>query len=237
MTPPEPDSPDSRNPAERLLRARLTRRQLLAGALGAVGAAAAGRLALGQSPPPVDTTKVPGFPATEVGARTPFEQPTRMQVGQHSWFAPIDRTYGIITPLDLHYVVSHAGTADVAPSAYKLLIHGMVDSPRAFTLADLRRFPSVSVTYSIEVFGQQRQRLVSAGANGYCPKRARAHQHERVDGRAAEPAAARGGGRPQRGMAAGRVSGRRRVRQEHPRLQGLGRRPRGIRPERRSAAA
>ena len=145
--------PDPKDLAERLLRARLTRRQLLAGALGVAGAAAAGRLALGQSPPPVDTTKVPGFPATEVGARTPFEQPTRLQVGQHSWFAPIDRTYGIITPSDLHYVVSHAGTADVAPSTYKLLIHGMVDRSRSFSLADLRRFPSVSVTYSIECSG------------------------------------------------------------------------------------
>ena len=145
--------PDPEDLAERLLRARLTRRQLLAGALGVAGAAAAGRFALGQSPPPVDTTKVPGFPATEVGARTPFEQPFRIQVGQHSWFAPIDRTYGIITPSDLHYVVSHAGTADVAPSAYKLLIHGMVGNSKAFTLADLRRFPSVSLTYSIECSG------------------------------------------------------------------------------------
>ena len=153
MTPPDSNSPEPGDLAERLLRARLTRRQLLAGALGAAGAAAAARLAIGQSPPPVDTTKVPGFPATEVGTRTPFEQPFRLQVGQHSWFAPIDRTYGIITPSDLHYVVSHAGTADVAPSTYKLLIHGKVDSPRVFTLGELRRFPSVSLTYSIECSG------------------------------------------------------------------------------------
>ena len=145
--------PDPEDLAERLLRARLTRRQLLAGALGAAGAAAAARLAIGQSPPPVDTTKVPGFPATEVGTRTPFEQPFRLQVGQHSWFAPIDRTYGIITPSDLHYVVSHAGTADVAPASYKLMIHGKVDSPRVFTLGELRRFPSVSLAYSIECSG------------------------------------------------------------------------------------
>ena len=147
------DKQPGNGPADRILRTRLTRRQALAGAIGAVGGVALSRVALGQAPSPIDTTKIPGFPAGDVGARTPFEHPARLQVGQHSWFAPIDRLYGIITPSDLHYVVSHAGTADVDPRTYQLLVHGMVERPKVFTLAELRRFPSVSITYSIECSG------------------------------------------------------------------------------------
>ena len=49
--------------------------------------------------------------------------------------------------------MSHAGTADVDPRTYKLLIHGMVDDSKVFTLADLKRFPSKSQVYSIECSG------------------------------------------------------------------------------------
>ena len=153
MSKPKRDKQPGNSPAERILDARLTRRQVLAGAIGGVGGTALSRIALGQAPPPVDTTKMPGFPAGDVGFRTPFEQPGRLQAGQHTWFAPIDRFYGIITPSDLHYVVSHAGTADVDPRTFQLLIHGLVESPKVFTLGELRRFPSVSIVYSIECSG------------------------------------------------------------------------------------
>ena len=143
-----------RSPAKRILGGRLTRRQLLAGALGVAGSAALSRVASGQAPPtPIDTTKIPGFPAPLVGESAIFEQPFRLQVGSQSLFAPLDRLHGIITPSSVHFVVSHAGTADVDPRTYQLLIHGMVDSPTVFSLADLKRFPSVSQVYSIECSG------------------------------------------------------------------------------------
>ena len=139
---------------KRLLDTRLSRRVLLASSLGAAGTLAIGKIAQGQSPHQrIDTTKTPGFPAGNVGSRTPFEQPQRIQVGQHTWFAPIDRFYGNITPPDLHFTVNHAGIPEVAPNTYELMIHGLVNKPKIFTLADLKRYPSVSRTYFLECSG------------------------------------------------------------------------------------
>lgn len=144
--------PPGRSIGDRLLRARLSRRQVLGGALALAGSAALSRVALGQQPPPVDTTKVPGVRPGEVGTRSPFEGAQRLNVG-HTSFAPLDRLHGIITPSDLHFVVSHAGVPEIDPTAYKLLVHGMVDRPTVFTLRDLMRFPSVSLIYFIECAG------------------------------------------------------------------------------------
>lgn len=133
---------------------RLTRRQFLAGTLATAGTAFLSSTALGQSPPPpIDTTKVPGFPAGRVGTTTPFEPLERLRSGRHTWFAPLDRFFGTVTPSGLHFVVSHAGVPGVDPRTYKLLIHGMVEHPVMLTLDDLKRFPSVSVPYFVECSG------------------------------------------------------------------------------------
>ena len=50
------DKQPGNGPADRILRTRLTRRQALAGAIGAVGGVALSRVALGQAPSPIDTT-------------------------------------------------------------------------------------------------------------------------------------------------------------------------------------
>lgn len=55
------------------------------------------------------------------------------------------------------------------PQHYRLVIHGMVERPLAFTLEDLKRFPSVTRTYFIECAGN--------GQNGYRNPRSRAHRH------------------------------------------------------------
>ena len=141
-----------RGGGDRVLGARLTRRQFLGGALALAGGAALTRVASGQPPLPPDTTKIPGSHHTDVGTRSLFEQAQRLHVG-HSSFAPLDSLYGIITPSELHFVVSHAGIANVDPDTYKLLIHGMVDRPTVFTLQDLKRFPSVSLVHFIECSG------------------------------------------------------------------------------------
>lgn len=139
---------------DRILGARLTRRQLLAGALGTVAGAALSRIAFSQTPTPTaDTTKVPGRPAGEVGVRSTFEQARRLQVGRLTWYAPLDQLHGIVTPSELHFVVAHAGIPQIDPATYRLLIHGMVERPKVFTLEDLKRFPSASAFYFIECAG------------------------------------------------------------------------------------
>ena len=93
---------------------------------------------------------------------------------------------GIITPSDLHFERHHGGVPDIDPASYALLIHGMVDRPMVFTLADLEAL-SVGVADPLpRVLGQPRTHgrpRNDARADG------RAHEHERVDRRAARDAA------------------------------------------------
>ena len=96
-----------------------------------------------------------GARATTNGARSPFEQPARTATGVQNSSArtPIDSLRGIITPSDLHYIVDHDTTPTIDPTKYTLTIHGMVDRPTVFTLADLQRFPSMSRMLFMECGG------------------------------------------------------------------------------------
>lgn len=126
------------------------RRALAAGTAGIVGAAlpASAR----QNP---DTTKVQGPPGREVGARSPFEKPVRtaFSPARTATFTPLQDLDGIITPSDLHFERHHGGVPAVDPQQYSLLIHGMVERPTIFTLAELKRFPGRSMIRFIECSG------------------------------------------------------------------------------------
>lgn len=67
--------------------------------------------------------------------------------------APLDKLFGTITPSDLHYERSHAGTPDLDPAKHRLLVHGMVRKQLVFSLDDLKRMPSVSRTVFLECTG------------------------------------------------------------------------------------
>src|SRR5260370_19056410 len=126
---------------------RLSRRVLLAGTVGAAGALAFASQAGAQAAPPAvpdDPTKVPGPPPAPVGIRSPFEHPARFTPAPVPAFTPLQQFYGTITPSDLHYVIARGGIPAIDPAQYQLLVHGMVDQPFTFSLADLKRFPSVS---------------------------------------------------------------------------------------------
>jgi sulfane dehydrogenase subunit SoxC len=75
-------------------------------------------------------------PSMAINARTPF-----------------DKLVGSITPTDLHYERSHAGTPDLDPRTHRLLIHGMVKKPLVLTVDDLQAMPSVSRIHFIECTG------------------------------------------------------------------------------------
>ena len=135
------------------------RRVLAAGSAGIVGAALP---IAGQSPDqaarpkvPADPTKVQGPLSTDVGARSPFERPKRVSLGDRrtSSLSPLQDLDGIITPSDLHFERHHGGVPAIDPRQYTLLIHGMVDRPMVFTLEDLRRFPGRSVIRYMECSG------------------------------------------------------------------------------------
>ncbi len=132
---------------------RLTRRQVLFGAAGAAAVAAFGGVARGQEPPE-DPTKVPGALTSARGTPSPFETLARSPVGRPSTsFTPLQDLDGMITPSGLHYERHHNGVPQIDPRRYKLLVHGMVDRPMAFTLDDIKRYPAVSRIYFLECSG------------------------------------------------------------------------------------
>lgn len=102
-----------------------------------------------------DPTKIPGAPPGELGTRSPFEKPVK-KASDISSRTPLQDLYGTITPADLHFERHHAGVPLIDPQRYKLLIHGMVEKPLTFTLAELKRFPAVSKICFLECSGNFR---------------------------------------------------------------------------------
>lgn len=143
-------------------KARMSRRAWLSTTTGAVVAAGLVKtqfdaVDLGaQQIPPVDPTKVMGKFVSEVGTRSQYETPKRLlraQAPSSSSRSPIAYFEGIVTPSDLHFERHHAGVPDIHPENYELLIHGMVERPMIFKLADLKRYPSVSKIHFLECSG------------------------------------------------------------------------------------
>ena len=65
-------------------------------------------------------------------------------------FTPLHALDGIITPNGLCFERHHGGAAEVNPTDYRLMIHGMVDKPLVFTLEDLMRFPRTNKVHFLE---------------------------------------------------------------------------------------
>ncbi len=65
-------------------------------------------------------------------------------------FTPLQGLFGIITPSGLHFERHHAGWHDIDPASHRLMINGLVASPKVYTMGDLMRLPSVSRMHFIE---------------------------------------------------------------------------------------
>ena len=65
---------------------------------------------------------------------------------------PLQDSIGTIQASSLHYCATTKGAfvPDIDPDKHTLLINGLVDRPRVFTVADLKRFPSVTEFHFIE---------------------------------------------------------------------------------------
>jgi sulfane dehydrogenase subunit SoxC len=139
---------------------RLSRRALLKRTAGGA-AAILGEKAFGEPPPsrpevPSDPTKIQGRGWRPLGERAPFERPQRLAWDDRNGgisTSPLQDLHGIIVPSDLHFERHHAGVPAIDPERYRLLVHGMVERPRVFTLAELKRFPSRSRICFIECSG------------------------------------------------------------------------------------
>ncbi len=65
-------------------------------------------------------------------------------------FTPLQGLFGIITPSGLHFERHHAGWHDIDPASHRLMVNGLVASPKVYTMGDLMRLPSVSRMHFIE---------------------------------------------------------------------------------------
>jgi sulfane dehydrogenase subunit SoxC len=102
-----------------------------------------------------DPTKSPGPGPSLLGKRSGFEQPVR-KPSDISSRTPLQDLHSTITPADLHFERHHAGIPTIDPAKHELLIHGLVERPMKFNLADLKRFPAVTRTCFIECAGNFR---------------------------------------------------------------------------------
>lgn len=141
------------------------RRRVLAGIVGAASAPLLGGSAFagaGRQEPvrrpraPEDPTKMQGRVPSPLGSRSAFETPQRLVrvlEPSSSSRTPLGYLQGIVTPADLHFERHHAGIPNIDPERYELLVHGMVERPTTFTLADLKRFPAESKLRFLECSG------------------------------------------------------------------------------------
>jgi sulfane dehydrogenase subunit SoxC len=147
------------------------RRALLRSAAALAGAAPVAFLARGvgaEAPPgaveyavPDDPTKVQGRLTGDdggYGTRSQFETEVRWRyptaTRESSWtMTPLERGHGIITPSGLHFERHHGGIPTIDPARHTLIVHGMIERPMKYAMADLKRFPSVSRIMFIECSG------------------------------------------------------------------------------------
>jgi sulfane dehydrogenase subunit SoxC len=77
----------------------------------------------------------------------------RNQALSSSSRTPLQDLHGTITPADLHFERHHGGVPNIVAENHELLIHGMVDRPLVFSMADLKRFPQTSRICFVECSG------------------------------------------------------------------------------------
>jgi len=136
----------------------LNRRQFLAGGASLLTISASSRLFGAQAQEPsdaIDPMRVPGTSPRPYGERSPFEKQTRL-VASTSSTTPLQDLQGIITPSALHFERHHNGVPAIDPSRHRLLLHGLVERPRIFTVQELMRFSSASRFAFIECSGNSR---------------------------------------------------------------------------------
>jgi len=151
---------DSKKPSRRKF---LTTSAAVAGlAVGGVAPASGGQTAAPEAQPKKSLKELVAY-----GERSHFVTSVRIPVAERMSpddfgmtfhvSSPLQDSVGIITPSSLHFVGTHRGAIvpDIDPKEYRLLIHGMVDHPLEFTLAELKRFPSVSRLHFLECLGNR----------------------------------------------------------------------------------
>lgn len=111
--------------------------------------------------PQEDPTKEQGLPTGAdggYGSRSQFETEVRWRYPtpneNTSWtMTPLAEMQGNLTPSGLHFERHHGGVPTIDPATHTLTLHGLVDTAKRFTMAEIRRFPSVTRKHFIECSG------------------------------------------------------------------------------------
>lgn len=110
---------------------------------------------------PEDPTREQGRPTAAdggYGTRSQFETEVRTRYPtaneNTSWtMTPLQKMQGNLTPSGLHFERHHGGIPTIDPSRHSVALHGLVNTAKKFSMADLMRFPSVTRKYFIECSG------------------------------------------------------------------------------------
>ena len=128
--------------------------------LGAAWSAALVACQSKTSAPPAAVPRALGAEVSPYGSRSKFEttsrffnKDTKVPLEEASSRTPLHDTYGIITPSSLHFERHHSGVPEIDPSQHTLTIHGLVDRPLVFSVAEIRRLPSISRIHFLECSG------------------------------------------------------------------------------------
>ena len=143
-------------------------------------------------------------PPSASGRRSSIRSARRSARSPGTSLTPLQDLAGTITPADLHFTRIHAGIPTIDPAKHTLLIHGLVDRPIEFSVADLKRFP-VRHAHALHRMLRQRPLGLShaqagddAAAGGRDDEQQRVDRRSRLDRCSARPActAARSGFSP-----------------------------------------
>ena len=152
-----------------------SRRELLTGGALAVGAVATGAVGKLVTPALADTTtsfalnEAPMVPSTDAtiayGVRSHYVTSVRIQEDEKAVpanytdfgltdhiFSPLQDQVGTFQATSLHYFATTKGSfvPDIDPSTHTLTVQGLVNTPKIYTMDDLKRFPSVSRFHFVE---------------------------------------------------------------------------------------
>src|SRR5947208_11812315 len=84
----------------------------------------------------------------------PPRRGARYSLDHLTHYTPLQDYMGIITPAPVHFVQQHSSEfPEIDADQHRLTIHGMVDRPLSFSMADLKQLPSVSRIHFLECHG------------------------------------------------------------------------------------
>ncbi|MBY0253661.1 MAG: sulfite dehydrogenase [Methylobacterium organophilum] len=92
------------------------------------------------------------------GSRSQFETVKRVRYptpneNTSCSLTPLAGLVGNLTPSGLHFERHHGGIPTIDPGRHSLVVHGLVGTPKRFSMDDLRRLPSVTRKHFIECSG------------------------------------------------------------------------------------